>query len=180
MDGRRTASVVRADPLCLHGWNLIACHFGVVGDETVEAESRHRLVRTIKEDDLVGAPPNKQLIEQGQDHRPEWTHPDLVAFPMDPHRRWIVEMNMVDCQARGLDEAIREAGRALAALEDEMIQDIEQAVLLHADETLWKEACKPLWMWIFVASDLVLHLLAHSGNSGERAGGRVQRQSDER
>ncbi len=34
-----------------------------------------------------------------------------------------------------LDETIREAGRAVAPLEDEMVQDIEQAVLLHVDET---------------------------------------------
>ena len=62
-----------------------------------------------------------------------------------------------------LDETIREAGRAVAALEDEMVQDIEQAVLLHADETPWKEAGKPLWMWVFVAGSTTLFYICSRG-----------------
>src|SRR6202022_4986795 len=84
MNGSGMPDIVRTDPLGLHGWNLIVCHFGVVGDETVDAESRHRLVRTTEEDDLVGASPNDQLFEHGHHHRPGWTHSDLVPFSMDP------------------------------------------------------------------------------------------------
>lgn len=85
MDSCRVANVVRAYPFGLHRWNLTACHFSIVRDETVDTESRHLLVRSAEKDELIGTPPNNQLIEQGHDHWPKWTHPDLVAFPMDPH-----------------------------------------------------------------------------------------------
>ncbi len=62
-----------------------------------------------------------------------------------------------------LDETIREAGCAVMAVEDEMAQDIEQAVLLHADETPWKEAGKPLWMWVFVAGFTTLLYICSRG-----------------
>jgi hypothetical protein len=71
MDGSRVANVVRADPLGLYGWHLIACHLGVVGDETVDAESRHGLVRATEEDDLISAASVDQLFEQGHHHRPK-------------------------------------------------------------------------------------------------------------
>ena len=58
-----------------------------------------------------------------------------------------------------IDETIREAGRAVAPLEDAMVLDIEEAVLLHADETPWKEAGKPLWLWVFVAQYTTLFLI---------------------
>ena len=66
-------------------------------------------------------------------------------------REFFIELFDLQLSTGVLDETIREAGRAVAVLEDEMVQDIEQAVLLHADETPWKEAGKPLWMWVFVA-----------------------------
>jgi hypothetical protein len=50
-----------------------------------------------------------------------------------------------------IDETIREAGRAMAPLEQELATQVEQAVLLHADETPWKEKGQSLWLWAFVA-----------------------------
>jgi hypothetical protein len=59
-----------------------------------------------------------------------------------------------------LDETIREAGRAVAAREEEMVRDIEEAVLFHADETPWKVAGKPLCRWVDGPHDAVFHRLA--------------------
>ncbi len=58
-------------------------------------------------------------------------------------REFFLELFDLRLSTGVLDEIIREAGRAVAALEDDMVQDIEQAVLLHADETPWKEAGRP-------------------------------------
>lgn len=48
-----------------------------------------------------------------------------------------------------IDQTIREAGRSVAPLEDELIRDIEKAALVYADETSWKEAGVLRWLWVF-------------------------------
>ncbi|HAT29918.1 MAG TPA: IS66 family transposase, partial [Janthinobacterium sp.] len=78
-------------------------------------------------------------------------------------REFFIELFDLQLSTGALDETIREAGRAVAALEDEMVEDIEQAVLLHADETPWKEAGKPLWMWVFVAGFTTLFYICSRG-----------------
>ncbi|MGH8568524.1 MAG: IS66 family transposase [Gammaproteobacteria bacterium] len=60
-----------------------------------------------------------------------------------------------------IDKTIREAGRALAPLEDKIVEHIEQATLLHVDETSWPEAGKPLWLWVFVTTDTALYLIGY-------------------
>jgi transposase len=48
-----------------------------------------------------------------------------------------------------IDQTIREAGRSVAPLEDELISDIEKAALVYIDETSWKEAGVLRWLWVF-------------------------------
>lgn len=78
-------------------------------------------------------------------------------------REFFIELFDLQLSTGVLDETIREAGRAVAPLEDEMVQDIEQAVLLHADETPWKEAGQPFWLWVFVASFTTLFFICSRG-----------------
>ncbi|WP_370661687.1 IS66 family transposase [Massilia aquatica] len=58
-----------------------------------------------------------------------------MRLPRARIREFIIELFDLQLSTGVLDETIREAGRAVAPLEDEMVLDIEQAVLLHADET---------------------------------------------
>jgi hypothetical protein len=51
-------------------------------------------------------------------------------------REFFIELFDLQLSTGVLDETIREAGRAVAPLEDEMVLDIEEAVLLHADRAL--------------------------------------------
>lgn len=78
-------------------------------------------------------------------------------------REFFIELFDLQLSTGVLDETIREAGRAVAPLEDEMVQDIEQAILLHVDETPWKEAGKPFWMWVFVAGFTSLFYICSRG-----------------
>lgn len=78
-------------------------------------------------------------------------------------REFFTELFDLQLSTGVLDETIREAGRAVAPLEDEMVLDIEQAVLLHADETPWKEAGQPFWLWVFVASFTTLFFVCSRG-----------------
>ena len=78
-------------------------------------------------------------------------------------REFFIELFDLQLSTGVLDETIREAGRAVAPLEDEMVLDIEQAVLLHADETPWKESGQPFWLWVFVASHTTLFFICSRG-----------------
>ncbi len=78
-------------------------------------------------------------------------------------REFFIELFDLQFSTGVLDETIREAGRAVAPLEDEMVLDIEQAVLLHVDETPWKEAGRPFWLWAFVASYTTLFFICSRG-----------------
>jgi transposase len=60
-----------------------------------------------------------------------------------------------------IDQTIREAGRAVEPLEEQIVAHIEQATLAHADETSWPEAGQLLWLWVFVAPHAVLYLVGH-------------------
>lgn len=61
-------------------------------------------------------------------------------------REFFIELFGLQLSTGMIDETIREAGRAVVPLEDEMGSEIEQAALLHADETPWKEGRQLLWM----------------------------------
>lgn len=58
-----------------------------------------------------------------------------------------------------IDETVREAGRCVAPLEDALVKDIEEAALLHVDETSWPEAGTLLWLWVFVGQYTKLYFI---------------------
>ena len=60
-----------------------------------------------------------------------------------------------------IDQTIRETGRAVAPLETELVAEIEQAALVHADETSWREAGQALWLWVFVTAQTVLYQIGY-------------------
>jgi hypothetical protein len=76
-------------------------------------------------------------------------------------REFFIELFDLHLSTGVLDETIREAGRAVAPLEDAMVLEIEEAVLLHADETPWKEAGTLLWLWVFVAGYTTLFYIGY-------------------
>ena len=76
-------------------------------------------------------------------------------------REFFIELFGLQLSTGVLDETIREAGRAAAPLEEAMVLEIEEAALLHADETPWKEAGQLLWMWVFVARFTTLFFIGY-------------------
>lgn len=60
-----------------------------------------------------------------------------------------------------IDRTIREAGRAVLPLEDELVADIVQAPLLNIDETSWKEAGRLLWLWTLVSATTVYFAIGY-------------------
>jgi transposase len=52
-------------------------------------------------------------------------------------------------------QCYEESGAAVAPLEKEIIEALLQEALVHADETIWLEKSKTLWLWIFSAISVV-------------------------
>ena len=54
-----------------------------------------------------------------------------------------------------IQECYEESGVAVASLEKPIVEILIQESLVHADETIWLEKSKTLWLWIFNAISVV-------------------------
>lgn len=60
-----------------------------------------------------------------------------------------------------INQCIHETGRAVAPVENQLIEEVINSDLLHADETSWKERGTPLWLWVFFTSTVTLYLIGY-------------------
>lgn len=58
-----------------------------------------------------------------------------------------------------INQCISEGGRAIAPLEDELVAEIQQSELLHADETGWKENGRTVWLWVLRTASVTLYII---------------------
>jgi hypothetical protein len=58
-----------------------------------------------------------------------------------------------------MDQAVRQAARSVAPLQDQLAQQIARAVILHVDETPWPARAWVLWLWVFCCSHTVLYVI---------------------
>ena len=58
-----------------------------------------------------------------------------------------------------IDQTVHQTARSVAPLEDQLAQQLEQAVLVHADETSWSEAGQALWLWVLCSAHCVLYVI---------------------
>ena len=47
-----------------------------------------------------------------------------------------------------INRCLHEAGRAVAPLEDQLVEGLLECKILNCDETTWKEAGLTLWLWL--------------------------------
>mgnify|MGYP003983355217 FL=1 len=64
-----------------------------------------------------------------------------------------------------INRCIPEAGRAVAPLEEEMLEAIRDSGLVHSDETPWWEQGKRLWLWIFRCAHTSLFMVGSRGSN---------------
>ena len=60
-----------------------------------------------------------------------------------------------------LSQCVHEAGRAVEPLEEELVEQVKKAALVHIDETGWKEGAHLLWLWCFVTVTTCLYLIGY-------------------
>jgi hypothetical protein len=58
-----------------------------------------------------------------------------------------------------LNTTITESGRAVAPLEEQLLNAVRQAGVLHADETGWKEAGRTCWLWVLTTVNTTLFVI---------------------
>jgi len=71
----------------------------------------------------------------------------------------LLELLGLQLSAALIDQAVHQAARSVAPLQDQLAQQIAQAVILHADETPWPERALLLWLWVFCCSHTVLYVI---------------------
>lgn len=58
-----------------------------------------------------------------------------------------------------INQSLTEGGRAAEPIEEELIAEIQQSELLHADETGWKESGRLVWLWVLITPRVTLFLI---------------------
>ena len=71
----------------------------------------------------------------------------------------LLELFGLQLSAALIDQTVHQAARSVAPLEHELAQQLEQAVLLHADETSWAESGQALWLWVLCCCHTVLYVI---------------------
>lgn len=71
-------------------------------------------------------------------------------------REFLFEFFGIELSVGTIDKTIREAGRCVAPLEAQLIQELEKSALVYVDETSWKESGNLLWLWVFATTTVVL------------------------
>lgn len=59
-----------------------------------------------------------------------------------------------------INATLHESGGAALAVEEELVQAVQDSNLLHVDETPWPESKVPLWLWVFCGQYVVAYWVA--------------------
>jgi transposase len=67
----------------------------------------------------------------------------------------------VELSTAVISQCLIEAGRAVEPLEEPLVEELQQAALAYADETLWKESGQPLWLWVINTATVCLYFIGY-------------------
>ncbi len=91
-----------------------------------------------------------------------------MALRMHQSRRQIQEFLHdwlgIELSTSTINRCIHEAGRAVEPLEAELVAEIKEATIAHADETPWKEGRQLLWLWVICNPTVCLYLIGYRNN----------------
>jgi len=73
--------------------------------------------------------------------------------------RLLLDLFGLELSVGSIQNCIVESGRALEPVERQIVQELLEEALVHADETGHNEAGVSLWLWVFVTSSTALYLI---------------------
>lgn len=88
-----------------------------------------------------------------------------MRLPRRKGQELLHELFEMEISTALIDQTLKQTARSVEPLQDELVLQLEAAVLLHADETSWPESTLRLWLWVLCCSHTVLYVIgAHQGN----------------
>jgi hypothetical protein len=67
----------------------------------------------------------------------------------------------IELSTSTINQCLHEAGRAVEPLEAQLVEELQQATLAHADETSWKEWGRLLWLWVIITPTICLYFIGY-------------------
>jgi hypothetical protein len=65
----------------------------------------------------------------------------------------------IELSTSTINPCLQEAGRAVEPIEEQLVEELQQATLAYADETPWKEWGQLLWLWVIITPTLCLYFI---------------------
>ena len=76
-------------------------------------------------------------------------------------QEFLLDWLAVELSTGAINQCIHEAGRAVEPIEEQLIEELRQEVLAHADETPWKEWGELLWLWVISTPTVCLYVIGY-------------------
>ena len=67
----------------------------------------------------------------------------------------------IELSTSTINHCLHEAGRAVEPLEEQLVEELQQATLAYADETPWKEWGRLLWLWVIITPTICLYFIGY-------------------
>lgn len=82
-----------------------------------------------------------------------------MRLPRRKVQELLLELFGLSLSTALIDQTIKQTARSLEPLQPELVRQLQDAVLTHADETSWPERQLRLWLWVFCCSHTVLYAI---------------------
>ncbi len=82
-----------------------------------------------------------------------------MRLPRRKVQELLLELFGLELSTALIDQTIKQTARSVEPLQPELVKQLEEAVLAHADETSWPERKQHLWLWVFCCSHTVLYAI---------------------
>lgn len=67
----------------------------------------------------------------------------------------------IELSTSTINQCLHEAGRAVEPIEEQLVEELQQATLAYADETPWKEWGRLLWLWVIITPTICLYFIGY-------------------
>jgi len=82
-----------------------------------------------------------------------------MRLPRRKVQELLLELFGLELSTALIDQTIKQTARSVEPLQPELVKQLEEAVLAHADETTWPERKLRLWLWVLCCSHTVLYVI---------------------
>ena len=82
-----------------------------------------------------------------------------MRLPRRKVQELLLELFGLELSCALISQTLSQSARSVAPLEAQLSQQLEQAVLVHADETSWAEGAQALWLWVLCCCHTVMYFI---------------------